>query len=99
MKASIAAAIIAIFGLVLLYYVDIRYFPVNAFWKAAVTGVLTAAIVTYPHSVWRRSRLSTRTLLPKRSTPLTARRQYMRAWLLWAGLAVAWVAVYWIFRN
>ena len=50
MKASIAAAIIAIFGLVLLYYVDIRYFPVNAFWKAAVTGVLTAAIVTYPAS-------------------------------------------------
>jgi hypothetical protein len=32
--------------------------------------------------------------LPKRPTPLTPRQQNMRALLLWAGLAVAWIAVY-----
>jgi hypothetical protein len=59
MKATKAGAIIAILGLVLLSYVDMRYFPVNAFWKGAVAGGLAAAIVPYILSVWRRSRLRT----------------------------------------
>ena len=36
--------------------------------------------------------------VPRASTPLTPRQQNIRALMLWAGLAVVWVVVWWIFR-
>jgi hypothetical protein len=37
--------------------------------------------------------------IQKRSKSLTPRQQNIRALMLWAGLAVAWVAVYLVFRS